>query len=96
MMALDQGGLACSTGSACASGSTDPSPVLQAMGLEESLVEGALRFSFGRHNQPAESHLAADLVETTARRLREHKSFGKNGLRSLPSNQPNGYNIGCF
>ena len=69
-MALDQDGLACSTGSACASGSTDPSPVLQAMGLEESLVEGALRFSFGRHNQAAESHLAADLVETTASRLR--------------------------
>jgi cysteine desulfurase len=70
MMALDQGGLACSTGSACASGSTDPSPVLRAMGLEESLVEGALRFSFGRHNQATESHLAADLVETTASRLR--------------------------
>ena len=69
MMALDLAGLACSTGSACASGSTDPSPVLRAMGLAEELVEGALRFSFGRLNQPAESRQAADLVELAASRL---------------------------
>ncbi len=70
MMALDMAGVACSTGSACASGSTDPSPVLQAMGLPEALVEGALRFSFGRQNQAAESRQAADLVATAADHLR--------------------------
>ena len=69
MIALDMAGVACSTGSACASGSTDPSPVLQAMGLPEAIIEGALRFSFGRQNQAAETRQAADLIATTASHL---------------------------
>jgi cysteine desulfurase len=46
-MALDQVGVACSTGSACASGSSEPSPVLMAMGCERGNVTSALRFSLG-------------------------------------------------
>lgn len=46
-LALDVAGVACSTGSACASGSSEPSPVLRAMGLPESVVQSSLRFSFG-------------------------------------------------
>jgi len=46
-LALDLAGVACSTGSACASGSSEPSPVLSAMGLSESFVKGSLRFSAG-------------------------------------------------
>ncbi|MEX2315936.1 MAG: cysteine desulfurase family protein [Pirellulales bacterium] len=46
-MALDQAGVACSTGSACASGSSEPSPALVAMGCERSVVTSALRFSLG-------------------------------------------------
>lgn len=83
MMALDLAGVACSTGSACASGSTDPSPVLQAMGLAEELVESALRFSFGRHNLPAECQLAANIVETSATHLK-----GTNPLEKTVSQPP--------
>jgi cysteine desulfurase len=46
-MALDQAGVACSTGSACASGSSEPSPVLIAMGYEKAVIGSALRFSLG-------------------------------------------------
>jgi cysteine desulfurase len=46
-IALDQAGVACSTGSACASGSSEVSPVLVAMGCEEAVLTSALRFSLG-------------------------------------------------
>jgi cysteine desulfurase len=46
-MALDLAGVACSTGSACASGSSEPSPTLLAMGLADELVGSSIRFSLG-------------------------------------------------
>ena len=50
VLAADMAGVACSTGSACASGSSDPSPVLQNMGLSPAVIDSALRFSFGLFN----------------------------------------------
>jgi cysteine desulfurase len=61
-MALDQAGVACSTGSACASGSSEPSPVLLAMGCETPVVTSALRFSFG-------ATTTVDEVDAAARRI---------------------------
>jgi cysteine desulfurase len=46
-IALDQAGVACSTGSACASGSSESSPVLTAMGCVPAVISSALRFSLG-------------------------------------------------
>jgi len=45
LMALDMDGVECSTGSACASGSSEPSPTLKAMGVEPALVDTSLRIS---------------------------------------------------
>lgn len=48
VMAADLEGVCVATGTACASGSSEPAPALLAMGLSEPVVEGAVRFSFGR------------------------------------------------
>lgn len=47
VIALDLAGVCCSTGSACASGSSEPSPTLLAMGISEELVSSSIRFSLG-------------------------------------------------
>jgi cysteine desulfurase len=62
-MALDLSGVACSTGSACASGSSEPSPALVAMGLPEEQISGSIRFSVGA------TTTAADIDEATRRIL---------------------------
>jgi cysteine desulfurase len=58
-IALDQAGIACSTGSACASGSSEPSPTHIAMGCEPAVISSALRFSFGVTTTAAEVEEAA-------------------------------------
>jgi len=63
--ALDLAGLACSTGSACVTGSTEVSHVLTAMGYPEDEARGALRFSMGRETTAAEIDEAARLVART-------------------------------
>jgi cysteine desulfurase len=64
-MALDLAGLACSTGSACVSGSNEVSHVLSAMGYPEEEARGALRLSLGRTTTAAEVAEAGGLVART-------------------------------
>lgn len=73
LLALDMAGICCSTGSACASGSNEPSPVLRAMGCDEAVVGSALRFSFGRGNTPAEVAEAVARIVAVATALRARK-----------------------
>ena len=50
MLKLDEKGICVSTGSACSSGSTEPSHVLTAIGLEPEYLRGSLRVTFGNEN----------------------------------------------
>jgi cysteine desulfurase len=72
-MALDQDGVACSTGSACASGSSEPSPVLLAMGCETQVVASALRFSLGATTTAADIDVAARRILACCNDLRRQK-----------------------
>ena len=74
LMALDLAGVACSTGSACASGSSEPSPVLLAMGCDEGVVEGALRLSLGAMTTLAEIDEAARRILLAVNELRRRQN----------------------
>ena len=64
LMGLDVAGVAASTGSTCASGSSEPSPVLLAMGCDKRVVDGSLRLSVG-------ATTTAQDVEVGAKRILE-------------------------
>lgn len=70
LMAADIAGLAISTGSACASGSSEPSPVLVAMGADSSVIEGSIRISLGAQTTASEINLAAERITRVINDLR--------------------------
>ncbi len=70
-LALDLEGIACSTGSACTSGSAEVSHVLSAMGYPDEEARGAVRLSLGRTTTVAEIEEAARVVPAVMRRLLE-------------------------
>lgn len=70
LMALDLAGVACSVGSACASGSTELSPTLRAMQLPHEIVAGSLRFSLGSTTTEAEVDEAVRRIVRVANDLK--------------------------
>ena len=70
LIALDMRGVAVSTGSACASGSLEPSHVLTALGLSRQEVRGSLRFSLSAYTTRDEIDFAVSALEETLERLR--------------------------
>ena len=67
---LEEKGVYCSSGSACAAKKDALSPVLTAMGLERPEIEGSLRFSFSAENTMAEAEAAAKIVKESVSELR--------------------------
>ncbi len=68
--ALDLDGVAASTGSACTSGSTEPSHVLLAMGVNPERIRGSLRLTTGRTTSVEDVDTAAELVAACVERVR--------------------------
>ncbi len=75
LIRLDIQGIAVSSGSACTSGSIEPSHVLQAMGLSESRARSAVRFSLGWDTRPKDMDIAAEAVEGIVSDLRSKKAL---------------------
>ena len=71
-------GICISTGSACASGSLDPSHVIRAMGVPFTAVHGSVRFSLSRYNTEAEVDYILDKLPPVIKDLRELSPFGPN------------------
>jgi cysteine desulfurase len=80
LIALDIAGFAVSTGSACTSGSIEPSHVLLAMGRSAVEARSSVRFSFGRDNGPDDTDRLSEIVIKTVRRLRNKKSLDRRQL----------------
>jgi cysteine desulfurase len=70
LLNLDMMGIACSSGSACTSGSLEASPILLAMGADPTDAQGALRFSLGMGNNDEDVEYAIDALETVVNKLR--------------------------
>jgi cysteine desulfurase len=68
---LDMQGIAVSTGSACSSGSLEPSPVIRALGREDQQARGAIRFSFGRFNVSEDVDRVLEVLPTAVENLRK-------------------------
>lgn len=74
VMALDMAGVECSTGSACTSGSSEPSHVLLAMGCPTPVVEGSIRLSLSAFTTAAEVDLATHRILAVVNDLRSRES----------------------
>lgn len=70
VVALDMEGICVSTGSACASGSTEPSHVITAIGCPPALARGSIRFSLGKYNTEQEVDSVLAILPPAVKKLR--------------------------
>lgn len=80
---LDEYGICASSGSACTSGSLDPSHVLKAMGVPFTAIHGSVRFSLSRFNTPAEIEKVGEVFPDIIARLRRISPFWDDESQSI-------------
>ena len=82
LLQLNHNGIAASSGSACTSGSFEPSHVLISMGIPPETAHGSLRFSVGRSNTENDIDKVIEVLPPIVEKLREMSPFGKGkGIR---------------
>ena len=79
LLMLDFEGISASTGSACASGSLEPSHVLMATGIGSKLAHGSIRFSLGKFTTEAEIRHVLDAVPPIIKKLRAYSTVKPEG-----------------
>jgi cysteine desulfurase len=77
LLLLNEHGICASSGSACTSGSLEPSHVLRAMGIPFTCAHGTIRFSLSRYTTEEEIDMVIRELPPIIRRLREISPFGK-------------------
>jgi cysteine desulfurase len=77
LLLLDQAGICVSSGSACTSGSLDPSHVLLAMGCSPARARGSIRFSLGIYNTESEVDYLLKHLPPIIAKLRAHPAKSK-------------------
>ncbi|QZZ18656.1 cysteine desulfurase NifS [Leptothermofonsia sichuanensis E412] len=75
LLSLDQYGICASSGSACTSGSLEPSHVLRAMGLPYTILHGSIRFSLSRYTTEADIDRVLEVMPGIVQRLRDLSPF---------------------
>ena len=85
---LDMQGVAVSTGSACSSGTLEPSPVIRALRNDEELARGAIRFSFGKDNTEADVDYVLEVLPRAVKSLRALSPLSKPAVAINPEIVP--------
>ena len=81
MLLLSEYGICASSGSACTSGSLEPSHVLRAMGVPFTCAHGSIRFSLSRYTTDAEIDTVIREMPQIVARLRQMSPFGREHLK---------------
>jgi cysteine desulfurase len=80
LLRLNEFGICASSGSACTSGSLEPSHVLRAMGVPFTAIHGSIRFSLSRYNTEAEIDKVIEVMPAIIKDLRQLSPFGREKL----------------
>jgi len=79
---MDEFGICASSGSACTSGSLEPSHVIRAMGVPFTMAHGSIRFSLSIYNTRQEIDFIIEKLPPIIERLREMSPFGNQATRA--------------
>ncbi len=85
LLMLDLYGIAASSGSACTSGSLDPSHVLLAIGLPHEIAHGSLRLSFGTGSKMEDIDYIVETIKKVVSRLRDMSPLYEDFIKNNPS-----------